>query len=142
MAQYVYVTATGALYSWTPNDTDPVADSETLAANGLAVVSGLAALDSSHAWSASGKTVVSVTPPTPALNITSWQFVMLFTPAEHAAIAASTDAKVQQFLMALQVALMINLNDPIVQGGVNYLVSISLLTQANATLILSGQASE
>ena len=63
MAIYVYTTATGALYSWAPNDTDPVADAQTLAANGLTAVSGLPALDPSHAWDPATKTVISVTPP-------------------------------------------------------------------------------
>jgi hypothetical protein len=44
-------------------------------------------------------------------------------------------------MMAISVAQQINLNDPIVQNAIAYLVSINLLTQANANLILSGQPS-
>ena len=83
-----------------------------------------------------------MTAPVAPNNISTFQFVLLFTPTEHAAIVASTDQTVQQFLMALQVSQTVNLNDPIVQGGVMYLVSINLLTQANAALILSGQKSQ
>lgn len=142
MAIYVYRVATGELASWCPSDSDPVAPAATLAANGLASTSGLPALDSTHAWSAASKTVVTVTAPVAPNWIPTYSFVLLFTPAEHAAIAASTDQKVTQFMMAIQVAQQINLNDPVVQNGVNYLVSISVLTQANATLILSGQPSQ
>jgi hypothetical protein len=49
---------------------------------------------------------------------------------------------VQQFLITVQTAQQINFNSIVVQNGVNYLVSINLLTQANATLILSGQPSQ
>ena len=142
MALYVYNSTTGALYSWCQNDNDPVADSATLAAAGLVMVKGLPALDSSHQWSDTAKTVVAVTPPTPPNWITSYQFILLFTPAEHAAISASTDHKVQQFLRAISVSQKVNINDPIVVNGVNYLVSVNLLTQSNATLILSGQPSQ
>lgn len=143
MALYVYKIADGTLVSWCPNDTDPVADAQTLASNGLAMVSGLPPLGPTVAWSASSKTTVTVTPPTPPNNIPTYQFVMLFTPAEHAAIVASTDQKVQQFLMALSFAPQVNLNDSAFIGpAIAYLVSLGLLTQANATLILSGQPSQ
>jgi hypothetical protein len=142
MAIYVYNTTTGVLVSWCQNDTDPVAPAATLAVNGLASVSGLPALDSTHAWSASSKTVVTVNAAVAPKWIPTYQFILLFTPAEHAAIQASTDQRVTQFLMAITTAQQVNLNDPVVQNGINYLVSISLLTQANATLILSGQPSQ
>lgn len=142
MAIYVYLTATGALYSWSPNDSDPVADAPTLAANGMTAVAGLPALDGTHQWDATTKTVVTVSAPATPNMISAWQFIMLFTPAEHAAIRASTDQKVMQFMMAIMAAQRVELNNSIVQSGVNYLASIGLLTQANATLILSGQASQ
>lgn len=142
MAIYVYNATTGALVSWCPNDTDPIASADVLLAQGLTSVSGLPALDSTHAWNANTKTIVTVTPPVMPNYIEPYQFILLFTSAEHAAIAASTDQKVTQFMMAIQVASTINLNDPVVQNGVNYLVSIGLLTQANANLILSGQPSQ
>jgi hypothetical protein len=142
MAIYVYNTTTGALVSYCPNDTDPVAPAATLAANGLTAVSGLPALSPTTQWSASSKTVVTVTAPVNPNWIPTYQFILLFTPAEHAAIQSSTDQRVTQFLMAITTAQQVNLNDPILQNGISYLVSISLLTQANATLILSGQPSQ
>jgi hypothetical protein len=142
MAIYVYNTTTGALVSYCPNDADPVAPAATLAANGLTAVSGLPALSPTEQWSATSKTVVTVTAPVAPNWIPTYQFILLFTPAEHAAIMASTDQSVQQFLVAISTAQQVNLNAPVVQNGINYLVSISLLTQANATLILSGQPSQ
>lgn len=141
MAIYVYKIADGSLYSWSPNDTDPVADATTLAANGLAVVSGLAAIDPSHSWDAVTKTIISVTPLLPKIWIPTYQFILLFTAAENAAIRASTDNTVQHFFDALRATQQINLNDPIVQNGVSYLASVNLLTAASAALILSGKAS-
>jgi hypothetical protein len=142
MAQYVYNATTGELFSWTPGDTDPVGDAATLAAAGLALATGLPALGPTVAWNPATKTTETVTAPVAANYIATYDFILLFTPAEHAAIVASTDAKVAQFLMAVGVAQQINLNDPIVQGAVDYLATIGLLTQANATLILSGQPSQ
>lgn len=143
MAIYVYNATTGALVSWCPNDTDPVASADVLAANGLASVSGLPALGPTVVWNASTKTTDTVAAPIAPNNIPTYQFVMLFTPAEHAAIVASTDQKVQQFLMALSFAQTVNLNDAtFIQPAIAYLVSLGLLTQVNANLLLSGQPSQ
>ena len=65
MALYVYNIATGALFSWSPNDTDPVSDPATLAMNGLAMVKGLPPLDAAHAWDSTQLTIVAVVPVTP-----------------------------------------------------------------------------
>jgi hypothetical protein len=143
MAQYVFVTATGALFSWTPNDTDPVAPPAQLAAQGMSVVSGLPALSATEVWSPTQQTVVSQAAPVAPNNIPTFEFILLFTPAEHNAIISSTDAQVTQFLMALSVTPTVNLNDTKFVGpGMAHLVSLGLLTQANATLILSGQPSQ
>lgn len=142
MAIYVYNTATGALVSYCPNDTDPVSPANVLTANSLTAVSGLPALDATHAWDAASKTVVAATAPVQPVWVPTYQFILLFTPAEHAAIAASTDTTVQQLLMALQCSQQINLNDPIIRNGVTYLVAVNLLTASNAALILAGKASQ
>jgi hypothetical protein len=141
MAIYVYRTADGTLVSWCPKDSDPVAPTAQLTAQGLAMVLGLPALDASHAWDASTRTVVTVAlVPGPAY-IPTWKFILLFTPAEHAAIKASADAMVQHFFDALKTTQTVDLNDPVLQQGLNYLVSVSLLTAPNAALILSGRPS-
>ena len=155
MAIYVYNTSTGALYSWSPNDTDPVADSAALTAAGLTAVSGLAAIGASagtglvYAWDAEAKTVSAVASPVMPKWIATYLFVNLFTDAEHTAILtaatpgqASFDPKVSKFMMMVQTVQQINLNDTLVQAGIDYLASINLLTSANAALILSGQASQ
>src|SRR5581483_1311554 len=139
MAIYVYNSTTGALVSWCPNDTDPVADAQTLAANGLASVSGLAPLDATHQWNATQKTVVTVAAPVLPNYMPAYAFANLFTAAELQAIKQSTDANVQKFFTMATLAPQVNLNDPITQNGVNYLVAVGILTQANANLILSGQ---
>lgn len=157
MSICVYRTADGSLYSEIP-DSVTIADAQAsgllasndvLAANGLAAIDGQTPLSNGNpnvttlvVWSATTKTTTTIAAPTKPIFIATYQFILLFTPAEHAAIIASTDQKVQQFLMAITTAQQINLNDPVVQGGISYLVSINLLTQANATLILSGQPSQ
>jgi len=142
MAIYVYNSTTGELYSWCPNDTDPVTGSGTLYLNGMDSVSGLPALDATHVWDASRKTVVTMAAATLPNWIETYQFILLFTPAEHAAIVASTDHRVRQFMMAVQTAHRINLNDRVMQDAMHYLVGINLISSANAALILSGKPSQ
>lgn len=137
MAVYVYNTTTGALYSWSPNDTDPVASADVLAAAGLAAVSGLVALDASHAWDATTKTVITVTPPPTPKPIATGKWILRFTAAEFQAISANTDATVQQFMYALNHTISIDLSDPDIVNGVNYLVSLTLLGSARVTAILA-----
>jgi hypothetical protein len=157
MAIYVYQTATGSLLSWIPdsltiaqaqaqcvasNGMSGLASASYLAAAGLTAVDGLPPLDSTHVWDSVNKTVDTVAAPYVSNTIPSYSFILLFSPTETAAIRASTDPNVQHWLFALSVAQQIDLNDPITQQGIAYLVSINLLTQANANLILSGQPSQ
>jgi hypothetical protein len=140
MAIYVYRTSDGSLYSWAPNDTDPVADAATLAASGLAVVSGLPVLDSSHAWDAVTKTVVSVTPPPVPKPITTGKWIMRFTPQEFQAINTSADPQVQQLMYALNHTTDIDLSDPLITNGTAYLVAINLLQSSRVAAIMAGAA--
>jgi len=150
MAIYVYNTNTGALVSEIPDSltiaqaqaANLLASAAQLSNNGLSAVDNLPALSPTVAWDTVNKTTMTVTAPVVPNFIPTFDFILLFTPAEHAAIAASTDQVVQQFIMAVQVVQQIDLNNPIVQNGVAYLVSVGLLTQANANLILSGQKSQ
>lgn len=137
MAIYVYKTATGVLVSYCPSDTDPIAPAATLTANGLTAVSGLAPLDPTHLWDPATKTVLTVTAPTPANVINTFDFIMAFTPAELSAIRASNNTNVQQFLFALQVTQGVNLNHTTITNALNFLVSQALLTAARATAILA-----
>lgn len=135
MAIYVFNTTTGALVSWCPNDTDPVASPSVLATSGLSSISGLPVLDSTHAWNPATQTVITVVAPTVANVIATFDFLMAFTAAELAAIRSSTDNNIQQFLFALQVTQGVNLNHTTITNALNYLVSKNLLTAARATTI-------
>jgi|SRR5579871_3782599 len=137
MALYVYNVASGALVSWCPGDTDPVASDSHLAANGLAVVTGLPAIDATHAWDTVSKTIVVVAAPIiPRLIITA-KWILRFTAAEFSAISASTDPVVLQFMYALNHTTDLDLNDPSTMQGVNYMVSIGLLQSARVAAIMA-----
>ena len=79
-----------------------------------------------------------VTPPTAPLSLKFLEFIALFTQAEQAAIVASTDVQVRLFLLMAAAASEVILSDPKTEAGVNYLVSLGLLTSQRAAQILSG----
>lgn len=137
MAIYVYRTSDGSLYSWAPNDTDPVASAGTLAAAGLAVLTGLPALGPTVAWDAVNKTTKTVTPPPAPQPIGTGFWIMRFTPQEFQAIMASADPVVQQFLYALNHTTQIDLSTPTLVNGAAYLVSVGLLTSARAQAVMA-----
>ncbi len=141
MAIYVYRQDTGELVSWCQADTDPVADAQTLATGGLVAVSGLAPLDETHIWDAASRSVVTQAAASLPLWVDSYQFIMLFTPAETAAIRASADPAVQHWLFALSVAQRVNLTDAkITQPGLAYLAGLGLIQPARVAQISAGQA--
>jgi hypothetical protein len=141
MAIYVYQISTGQLASYCPNDTDPVASAQVLAANGLTAVSGLSQLGPTVVWDPVNKTTKAVVAPTPANVVNTFDFLMAFTAAELAAIRASADNNVQQFLFALQVTQGVNLNAASISNALTYLVNHGLLTAPRATAILATLAS-
>lgn len=65
MAIYVYRLSDGSLYSTCPNDTDPVAPANVLAANGLGAVSGLPPLGPTISWNPLTKTTMVTIATTP-----------------------------------------------------------------------------
>ena len=67
-------------------------------------------------------------------RVTSGEFVLRFTGEEFTAIteAAQTDESVAGFLAATRAHPTVRLADPVVAGGLAYLVSQGLLTQARA----------
>ncbi len=73
-------------------------------------------------------------------NLSFLQFVALFTETEQAAVVASSDAQVKLFLLMAAGASWIDLINPEVVNGVNYLASLGLITSARAAVILSGAA--
>lgn len=71
---------------------------------------------------------------------TSFEFLNRFTPAERADIRAeaTTDADLADFLMMLECAQEILNNEATTTAGMDYLVSLGLLTRARADEILGG----
>jgi hypothetical protein len=139
VAIYVYAITTGALVSYCPNDSDPVADAATLKGKGLTATKGLPPLDATHQWDEATKTVVTVAAAILPNFIPAYQFVNCFTGAETVAIQASTDPLVKRFLLMLSVTQQVDLNDSTVQNGVGYLASIGLIAQSRVSQILAGQ---
>lgn len=139
MAAYIYNTATGTLVSWVPNDTDPVAPAGVLASNGLTAITGLPALDSTHAWDPTTKTVITVIAPTPPKPLPLVNWVFRFTAAELDAIRASSDPAVRKFMFLLPLGAnqLIDLSQVFVQNAIANMVTLGLLTQARANVILS-----
>jgi hypothetical protein len=86
------------------------------------------------AWSA------PAAPPPQQSGLTFLQFIALFTPAEQAAIVASSDAQVRLFVVMASGAGAIDLTNAEVVAGVNYLAGVGLITSAEATRILAGIA--
>jgi hypothetical protein len=117
MAVYVYNTASGELYSWSPGDDDPMAPEEDLTAAGLTAVIGLPAIDDTQAWDAVSKAVIAITPPPKPAPLLTAVWILRFTPAEFQAINNSTDAVVQPFMYALNHTTEVDLStDTIVNG--------------------------
>lgn len=141
MAICVYKIADGELVSYCPDDASPVASADELAANGLAVKTGLPQLDTTHIWDAATQNVVVVAAPAVSRFIPTWQYIKAYTPAESAAIRASADATVQHILYMLSFAQTVDMNSADIQQGVGYLVAVGLLTQERAAVILATQAS-
>jgi hypothetical protein len=71
---------------------------------------------------------------------TSFEFLQRFTPAERASFraAAKTDDQVADFAQLAGAAQEIFNNDPVTLAGMDYLVSVGLLTRARADEILGG----
>ncbi len=145
MAIYVYVTATGVLNSYIPDNvtvaqaqaSGRLASNAVLTANGFTAVGGLPPLDDTHAWDAPTHTVVVVVAPTPPNVVNTFDFIMAFTAAELAAIRASSNNNIQQFLFAMQVTQGVNINHTTIKNSLTFLVNQSLLTQPRADAILA-----
>lgn len=77
-------------------------------------------------------------PPIPVYSWTAYQFLLRFTAEERAAFraAALTDPNVADFQQLAQAAQEVISNDPMTIAGMNYLVSVGLLTEARKNEIL------
>jgi hypothetical protein len=69
---------------------------------------------------------------------TSYEFLLRFTAGERAAfrVAAETDAQVADFIQLSSAAQEIFNDDSVTISGMNYLVSVGLLSQARADEVL------
>lgn len=70
---------------------------------------------------------------------TAYEFLNRFTPEERASFrsAASTDVNVADMLLLVQAAQEVLSNDPVTIMGMDYLVSVGLLTQRRRDTILA-----
>ena len=129
----VYVISSGALV----NITQTPSASGYLASLGLAAVQiGSAPPASNSVWNATSKTFVN---NVANATLSRLAFLSLFTQPIRTAIRTSSDVIVQDFLFLLEMSTDIQLNNPVLAQGVDYLVSIGLLTQAQANSVLAGQ---
>ena len=74
----------------------------------------------------------------PAAKWTAFQFLLRFTEAERAAFQAEavTDTKVADFMLLCSAASQIEADHPVTVAGMDYLVSIDLITRDRADEIL------
>lgn len=89
-----------------------------------------------QAWLGAGNTPNPMPPPKPNKQFTFLQFMALFTPTEQDAIITSTDMQVRLFLVMATGAGPIDLDNPEVMQGIQYLASLGLLTSDRAAAIL------
>lgn len=137
MAIYVYITATGELASYCPNDTDPVASDATLTAKGMAKVSGLPQLSDTVAWDVATHTTKTVTAPVAPQLITTFAWLLRFTPGQMAGARASSNTTIQQFLFALDHVVVLDLTTPSLISFMAFLVTQGLLTQPQVNAIMA-----
>lgn len=133
MAIYVFRNSDGALISYCPADTDPVASADVLTAKGFSALTGAPPLDATHTWDTVSRNVIAVA--IPAATVSYFAFIQAFTAAELAAIRASLDTNVAKFLFSIASSPQIDLSDARMNAALTYLVSHGLLTAARASAI-------
>lgn len=110
-----------------------------------AIVGGIFSLDPNSVPSGADMSNVewldlTVADPVPLMVLKVLAFKQLFTADEFAAIAASTDHQVMQFLDMVNTPSItsVTLTDALVSGGVNYLESVAhLIAPGRSAQILS-----
>jgi len=71
------------------------------------------------------------------VTVSSYEFLNRFTSDERAAIRASTNTSVQDFVCLVQAAQIVDFSDETALEGMAYLVSVGLITEARKNEILS-----
>lgn len=113
-----------------------VADLDTLNAAGLTAIP-LSGNPAGQVWNPNTKAFAAPpAKPNPTV-IRALDFVKRFAPAEYQAMRASTDPQVAMFLLEMQFAPggMVDLSTTDVKNGLEYLVSVNILTTARQTAI-------
>lgn len=77
-------------------------------------------------------------PPNPSKRFTAYQFLLRFTPQERAAYraAAFLDPQIADFMALAQAAQEIITTDPMTIAGMNYLVTVGILSETRKNQIL------
>lgn len=109
-----------------------IADPTTLSAKGLSSVT-LASNPTGQVWNPTTKTF---SPLAASLNsYPKLAFIQRFTAAEFMGLKQSADVNVQFFLYQVENTATVTPQDATVQAGLNYVVSVGLLTAARAAAI-------
>ena len=131
----IYRTVDGALVS---TGTSVAGDVELRAAGIAKVELGETWNRNGLTWDANRQTFVAA-PSSPPASLSPLDFLRRFTVQERVAIraAAATDPIIADFLDLLNRATEVHIDSPDTVAGVNYLVSIGLLSAARATEVLA-----
>lgn len=92
-------------------------------------------------WSFAGGVYTPAPAPAPVYQtekLTFLQFMGLFTLTEQAAIISSPDIQVRVFVVMASGAGAIDLDNPQVSGGVQYLAALGLIAPARVAAVLAG----
>lgn len=113
-----------------------VADAGTLTAKGYSVIT-LSGDPTGQVWDKNSRTFSAPAAAGNPSKIPTLDFVKRFTPAEYAAMRASTDPQIAMFLLEIDFAPggLIDLYSPDVVNGLAYLVTANILTSSQQTTI-------
>ena len=146
MAIYVYITTSGVLHSYIPDNitiaeaqaSGQLASNARLALNGMTAVDNLPPQDASHQWDPASKTVITVVPPPTPMPLPTFFFIMRFTATEWVGIkAATSDRPNVRWLDAIQCTNIIDLADSEVQSFVNNCETKGYIAPGRANTILT-----
>jgi hypothetical protein len=90
-------------------------------------------------WLNAGNTATPSNPLPPPQQLSFLEFMSLFTENEQAAIIASADVKVKMMIIRAAGATYINMDNPEINVGVNYLASLGLVETSRVATILAGE---
>ncbi len=108
-----------------------IADANTLSSKGYTAIT-LSNNPVGQSWDSNTRSFITVATKN---SYPKLDFVQRFTATEFMSIKGSTDPEVQFFLYQIEQATMVTPQDATVQNGLNYLVSVGLLTTNRAAII-------